>query len=252
MTRTPAPRTVAHVAFFAVCFSLPAMAQPAGVDPKADAVLTAMSTYVSGLKTFSAQTENTLEVVTTAGQKLQFSNPVSVTAMRPDKLVAERRGDIVDQKFYYDGKSLTLLNPTTKHYATVAAPATIDAMFDFARTKLDLIIPGADLIDTRSYARLMDGVKSGMYVGMAVVNGQRCHHLAYRGAEVDWQLWVREGDRPVPCRYVITSTDVAGSPQFTLQVVKWDSAPKTSAATFRFVPTAGAKTIEFLVVNPTR
>jgi len=221
-------------------------AQPAGVEPRADAVLRSMTTYLSGLKKFSVTTENTLEVVSTEGQKIQFTAPATMTVARPNKLVAQRRGDIVDQMMYYDGKSLTLYNPASQHYATVPAPATLDAMLDLASERLDLVAPGADLIDTRSYARLMQDVKSGVYLGTAVVAGQRCHHLAYRGVDVDWQLWVREGKQPAPCRYVITSKTVAGAPQFAIQVLKWDTAPDVSAARFRFVAPKGAKAIEFL------
>ncbi len=245
-------RLRACVALAVACCSWPAFAQPAGVDAKADAVLRSMTQYMAGLKQFSAQTENSLEVVTAEGQKIQFTAPATLTVSRPDKLHAERRGDIVDQTFHYDGKSLTLFDPTTKYYATVPAPANIDAMLDFARTKLDVIAPGADLIDTRAYARLMQDVKAGTYLGLAVVGGHRCHHLAYRGAEVDWQLWVREGSQPLPCRYVITSKDVAGAPQFTLQIVKFDTAPKIDAAKFRFTPPAGAKPVEFLPVGRAR
>jgi len=223
-----------------------AFAQAAGVDPQADKIFRAMTSYVSGLKQFSAQAENTIEVVTAAGQKIQFTAPASVTVSRPDKLYAERQGDIVNQKFYYDGKTLTLYNPDTKHYATVPAPGNLDAMLELARTKLDVIAPGGDLIDTRSYQLLMQDVTAGAYLGLAVVGGQRCHHLAFRAAEVDWQIWVRDGDRPLPCKYVITSKAVAGAPQFSINILKWDAGPKVAADKFRFVPPAGAKKIEFL------
>jgi hypothetical protein len=243
---------LAGVALAAVCFPWNASAQPAGVEAKADTVLKAMTTYMAGLKQFSAQTENTIEVVTNEGQKIQFVAPATLTVSRPDKLMAERRGDIVDQSFYYDGKTLTLFNPGTKHYATVPAPGTIDAMLEFAWTKLDVIAPGADLIDTRAYEKLMQDVKTGTYIGLEVVGGQRCHHLAYQGAEVDWQLWVRDGAQPLPCRYVITSKGIAGAPQFTIQVVDVNTKPTIAASKFRFVPPAGAKAVEFLPPTPAR
>ena len=235
-------------ACFVLAAALPGTvsAQPAGVDPRADAVLRSMTSYLSGLRQFSVTTETTLEMVTTEGQKIQFTAPASMTVARPNKLVAQRRGDIVDQMMYYDGKSLTLYNPSTRHYATVPAPATLDAMLELAYERLDLVAPGADLIDTRSYAQLMQDVQSGVYLGTAVVAGQRCHHLAYRAIEVDWQLWVREGAQPAPCRYVITSKTVAGAPQFAVQVLKWDTSPDVSEARFRFVAPKGAKAIEFL------
>lgn len=246
MTRTQTTRAIACAALVAAFSAGSASAQPAGVDAKADTVLRAMTTYLAGLKQFSAWSENTIEVVKTDGQKLQFTNPATVTVSRPDKLFAERRGDIVNQVLYYDGKSLTLYNPDSKYYATVPAPANVDEMLEFARTKLDLIAPGADLMDTRAYKLMMADVTAGSYLGLAMVGGQRCHHLAFRTAEVDWQLWVREGDRPLPCKYVITSKTIAGAPQFTVQIVKWDMAPKVAAGQFRFVAPAGAKTIEFL------
>ena len=226
-----------------------ALAQSAKVDPQADSILRAATTYLAGLKSFSVRTENTLEVVTTDGQKIQFSSPASVVIVRPNKLFAERNGDIVNQAFYYDGKTLTLYSPEGKFYATVPAPATLDETLDFARDDLDVFAPGADLIDTRAYSRLTQDVISGQYLGIAVVNGQRCHHLAYRATEVDWQLWVREGDKPIPCRYVITSKRITGAPQYSLQIREWDNSPKDLQGKFDFVAPAGAKAIKFLPVT---
>jgi hypothetical protein len=252
MKRLPSRSLLAGVALAGACLAHSAWAQPAGVEAKADTVLRAMTTYMAGLKRFSLRTENSLEVVTAEGQKIQFVAPAALTVSRPNKLMAERRGDIVDQAFFYDGKTLTLFNPGTRHYATVPAPDTIDAMLEFATNKLDVIAPGTDLIDTRAYDKLMQDVKSGVYVGMAVIGGQRCHHLAYRGAEVDWQLWVREGAQPLPCRYVITSKGIAGAPQFTLQVVNVNTKPVIAADKFRFVPPKGARAVEFLPPTPAR
>ena len=246
MTRTNIKSVLAGTALAAACFAGQVSAKPADIDPQADKVLRAMTTYLAGLKEFSAQTENSIEAVTADGQKIQFVAPASVTVSRPDKLFAARRGDIVNQEFYYDGKSLTLFNPDTKYYATVAAPANVNDMLDFAQSKLDIMAPAADLLDTRAYERLMQDATSGDYLGMSVVGGQRCHHLAYRAGAVDWQIWVRDGDQPLPCRYVITSTDIAGAPQFTMQVTNWDTAPKIPAGTFNFTPPAGAKAIDFL------
>ena len=246
MKNMPCKSLVARTALVAALFAGVASAQPAGVEPKADATLRAMTTYMAGLKQFSATTENTIEAVTADGQKIQFVSPATLTFQRPDKLVARRRGDVADQAFFYDGKTLTLYDPGTAHYSTVPAPDNIDAMLEFAQSKLDVTAPGSDLFDTRAYDKLMQDVKAGTYIGLEVVAGQRCHHLAYKGAEVDWQLWVREGKRPLPCRYVITSKKIAGAPQFTVQILTADTNPKTPAAMFRFVPPAGAKAVEFL------
>ena len=115
-------RTGAKVAAAALAslFAWQVSAKPLDIDPEADQVLRAMTTYMAGLKQFSARTENTLEMVTKDGQKIQFIAPAAVTVARPNKLFAERRGDIVNQQFFYNGKTLTQFNPDTKLYATVS------------------------------------------------------------------------------------------------------------------------------------
>lgn len=252
MKSIPATRISAGAALVAACFPWFACAQPAGVDARADTLLRATTSYLAGLQQFSVRSENSLEVMTTEGQNLQFISPATVIVSRPNKLKAQRHGDIDDQSLYYDGKTLTLFNHGAKHYATVAAPPNINSMLEFARSRLDVVTPGGDFLDTGAYELLMREVTTGSYLGVEVVGGQRCHHLAYRAAEVDWQLWVREGDRPSPCRYVITSKTVAGGPQFTIQIVKFDTAPRITEGMFRFVAPSGAKVVEFLPLSQTR
>lgn len=241
------PQTLRHAALLAaLCVPLMTIAQTKEVDPKADDVLRAMTTYMAGLKHFSVKAESTVEVVTTDGEKIQFIAPANLTVSRPDKLYADRKGDLVNQNFYYNGKTLTLYDVNSKSYATVPAPATVDAMLDFARDKLDVIAPGADLFDTRAYQQLNQDVKSGRYVGLAVVDGQRCHHIAYRGADVDWQLWVREGKQPLPCKYIVTTRDMTSAPQFSIRMSNWNLAAAAAASTFQFKPPAGAKPVDFM------
>ncbi|MCK7505341.1 MAG: DUF2092 domain-containing protein [Desulfobacterales bacterium] len=104
-----------------------------------------------------------------SGQKIQFDHTVKVSVERPNKLRAERTGDLVDQVFYYDGKSLTLHNPHGKYYATIAAPGTLEEMLDFAREKLDVVAPAGDLLYKNAYDILMQDVTSGFVVGKGVV-----------------------------------------------------------------------------------
>ena len=195
------------------------------------------------------ETRNTIEVVLTSGQKLQFGTAATASVQRPNRLRAERKGDLVDQIFLYDGKSLTLYNPGQKYYATVAAPGTLDQMLDFARTSLDVIAPGSDLLYANAYQILMDNVTSGFVVGKGVVEGVRCDHLAFRGAGVDWQIWIQEGAQPLPRKWVITTTDIAGSPQFEVVMTKWNLAPQFGEKTFSFTPGKGAMKVDFLPLS---
>jgi hypothetical protein len=226
--------------------SLAAQAQPTGIDPEAQRLLKASTDFLASQQRFSVDTRNTLEVVLKSGQKIEFNHTARSSVQRPNKLRAERTGDLVQQLFVYDGKTLTLYNPKDKAFAQVAAPDTLEAMLDFARTKLDIVAPAGDLLDKNAYDVLMDGVTDGFVVGKAVIEGVRCDHLAFRAPHVEWQIWVQEGAQPLPRRLVITTRDLPNAPQFAVTMTKWNLKPSFDAQTFKFTPAAGATKVDFL------
>jgi hypothetical protein len=223
--------------------------QPAGIDPQAEKLLRRMSDYLASRQQFSLKTESTLEAVLTSGQKVQFDSPATAIVSRPNKLRAHRKGDILNQEFFYDGKTLTLYNPKENLYATTAAPPTLDEMFDFAREKLDIIAPGTDLLYTNAADKMLKASSSGSVVGPSVVAGAKTTHLAFRAAEVDWQVWIEDGDKPLPRKFILTSKQVKGEPNFTVVIRSWDLTPKLTNQEFVFTPPKGAKKIEFLMLT---
>ena len=221
-------------------------ATPAGIDAQARQLLEASIRYLVSQKRFTVDTASTVEVVLHSGQKIQFDHSVSLAVQRPNKLRAERLGDLVDQDFYYDGKSLTLHNPDDNYYATLPAPETLEGMLDFARESLDIVAPAGDLVYKNAFEILMDGVTSGFVVGKSVVNGVRCDHLAFSDGHTDWQFWIQEGSSPLPRRFVISSREVLNAPQFSVQMTRWDMAPVLDEQMFEFQRPEGARQIEFL------
>jgi hypothetical protein len=226
--------------------TLAAQAQPAGIAPEAQRLLKASTDFLASQQQLSADARITLEVVLKSGQKIEFNHAARQSVQRPDKLRAERTGDLVDQVFVYDGKSLTLHNPKEKVYAQVAAPDSLEGMFDFARTRLDIVAPASDLLSRNAYDILMDGVTGGFVVGKAVIEGALCDHLAFRAPHVDMQVWIQQGAQPLPRKLVITTRDVVNAPQFAVTVTKWNLKPTFDAQTFAFTPPAGVKKVDFL------
>ena len=223
-----------------------AQAQSAGLDPEAQRILKASTDFLARQKQFSLDTRNSLEVVLKSGQKIEFNHTAVQSVQRPNKLRAERTGDLVDQVVVYDGKSLTLRNLRNDFYAQVAAPDTIEGMLDFARTSLDIVAPAGDVIYANAYEILMDGVTESLVVGKSVIEGVRCDQLAFRAPHVDLQVWIQEGPQPLLRRFVITTRDLPNAPQFAVTVTKWNLQPKFGAQTFSFVAPVGAKRVEFL------
>ncbi len=220
--------------------------QTPDVEPEADQVLRKMSDYLAQLQQFKIQMENMLEIVLLSGQKIQYDNQVDVSIKRPDKLHAIRKGEVYDQEFFYNGKTLTQYSQGPNLYATIQAPPTIDEALIFAIETLGIEAPGGDLINSNAYEVLMEDVTSGFYVGMSIVDGVKCHHLAYRKKDVDWQIWVEDGDKPLPKKFIITTKWLTGAPQYTISVKSWDTSPKLKDNIFNFSPPKDVGKIEFI------
>ncbi|MCP3137529.1 DUF2092 domain-containing protein [Pyxidicoccus xibeiensis] len=221
--------------------------QAAQVDPRADRLLRQMSDFLAAERDFTVRTEGTLDVVLESGQKVQVHRAGDVRMQRPDRLRVDREGDLAGLQLYYDGRQLTVYGERSNAYATTPAPATVDATLDVAAERLGLEAPGADLLRGNPYAALTEDVCSGTYLGRAVVDGVPVHHLAFRNSEgVDWELWVEDGPRPLPRKYVITSRDLPGSPQYSVNLSDWNLSPRLTQDTFRFVPPPDAMRASFL------
>jgi hypothetical protein len=222
------------------------------VDPAAMQLLRRMTDYVGGLQRFSLDTQSTYEDVLDSGQKIQYDVSTSVVVQRPNKLRGERKGDLVRQVLVYDGKTLTVFNPEDKQYAVKAVPDNLDAMLHFARDSLDLVPPAGDVIFTNAFELLTAPVTSAMVVGKSIIGGVKCDHLAFSGPVVDWQIWIAEGAKPLPRKYVITTKDDPAQPQYMMLMSNWNLAPKVNDSLFRFKPPQGASEIDFEQLDTSR
>jgi hypothetical protein len=219
---------------------------PAAIDPKATAVLKKTTDYLSSATAFSLKASFTDEVVLLNGQKIGNESWSHVSLQRPDHFRTVRHGVEESLDFYYDGKTMAFYEKGPNFYATVPAPSTLDGMLDDLNIRYDVGIPGADLFYTDAYAVMMDGVTEASYIGLEEVGGVPAHHLAFRKSDVDWQLWVRDGDMPVPVKYVITTKWVTAAPSYTVFMTDWNMSPKFENSTFNFAPPAGAHKIDFV------
>ena len=154
-----------------------------------------------------------------------------------------RSGGFADVEMLFDGKTLTLLGKNKHLYTQLDAPGTIDQVIDELREKFRPL-PGADLLLSNVYDQLMTDVVEAKDLGSGVIGGTECDHLAFRAKEVDWQIWIAQGDRPYPCRYVITSKLVANGPQYSIQTRDWKTGDEVASDDFGFKNSTNAKKID--------
>lgn len=230
------------------------MAMPPGIsratgspiEPAANRILKKMCDYLGHLKQFSVHTQNTLEEALDSGHRVDFDIAAKVVISRPNKLRAERRGDVVDQIFFYDGKTLTLYNPSDKVYATEPAPGTIEEMLTFTRESLGLIIPVSDLVYRNSFPLLMQDVTLAVVIGKSVIGGVKCDHLLFSRPGVDFQVWIADSGSPLPYKYVVTDTGTPARLSISTIMSDWDLTPSVVDNWFSFVPPKDAKLIQFM------
>jgi len=213
-------------------------------DDSAKKLLKTMSDYVANQKSFSITYDSDIEVITSDLQKIQFTSSGQLQISRPDKVHASRTGGYADVEFFFDGKIFTLFGKHLNAFAQSQSAGSIDQLVDRLRGEYFVEAPGADLLLTNAYGKLMEDVIDAKHIGLGVIDGVECEHLAFRNLDVDWQVWVEVGARPIPRKYVITSKAVTGGPQYTLRIRDWRT-DAAAADAFAFKAPAGAKKVDF-------
>lgn len=229
-------------ATLAVCFAASSAATADENDAKA--LLKGMSDYLAAQKTISLSYDSVYEVVSKDKQKLQLANSGTVELSRPDKIHVKRSAGFGDIELVFDGKTVSMIDKTENAYVQAEVPGTVDNLIDELRDKFHKPLPAADLLGSNVYDALMADVTEVQDLGSGVIGGTECDHLAFRAKELDWQIWIAQGETPYPCRYVITTTQVDQAPQFTFQVREWKAGGSSAESHFSFKAPAGAKAMD--------
>ena len=211
-------------------------------DPEAIAALERMGAYLRTVMTFGVSGDITTEEVLDTGQSIQYTGAIDIIAQRPGLMRANLDSSRKRRQYFYDGRTLTIWAPRQGYYATVAAPPTIHEMIELASDRLGLVVPFADMFELGINPELTSRITSAMFVGTEAVEDQKCLHYAFRQPNVDWEIWIREGEQPLPCMYRITDLRDPSRPDYQARLT-WDLQPTITAETFVFVAPDGAERI---------
>jgi hypothetical protein len=222
-----------------------------GRDAQAMAVLQRMADFLSQAQGFSVTAEIGFDVVQESGEKLEFGETRRVIIRRPDRARIDiTKRDGATSGFIFDGQTIAVFNTREHVYATAAKPGTLDEAISYFINDLDMRFPLAEIFSTQLAETLRAEVRTAYNVGQEYIMGVACEHLALRGGRADLELWVARGDRPLPCRLVITYKEAEGQPQFWAQFSDWNLSPDVSDAQFVFTPSEGATKIAFGARKP--
>ncbi|MDN0084963.1 DUF2092 domain-containing protein [Crenobacter sp. SG2305] len=218
---------------------------------EARAMLTRMTDYLAKAQRFSMTIDSAYDAVQASGQKVEFGTVRQVLVSRPDKL----RIDLVwrdglKQTVRFDGKTITQYSPDEKVYASLPKTGTIDDAVHYIVEDLKTPIPLAVFLLTTVGQEMNGRTTEIALVDEETIGGRPTDHLAARTDDVDYQVWIAQGNEPVPLRVVISYKKSPGQPQFSATFSDWNFNPEITPSAFVFEPPADVTQIAFMVPAP--
>lgn len=218
------------------------------VDPASIQALKDMGAYLQTLRRFQVSTELTGERVLVDGQKLQHTATADMEVERPNKLRVRMHSARSERELFYNGKVVTLYTPAQKYYSTVEFTETIGGLISRLEEKYGVQLPLSDLFVWGTPAAPLDKIESAMNAGQDLIGADVCDHYAFRQSQIDWQVWIKTGDKPLPRKIVVTYRADEARPQ-SVSLINWNLKPAFKDSVFTFVPPKGVKKIEIVPVK---
>ncbi|MGR3895793.1 MULTISPECIES: DUF2092 domain-containing protein [Pseudomonas] len=231
---------------------LPALAKAADpLDPRALTALSNMGSYLHRLQAFSLSTRSETDQQLDSGPTVTFTHHTQVLARQPDKLFVSVDQGSAARQFFYDGKQFTLYDGRHGYYSKGTAPATIEQLLGQLSERYAITLPLADLFRWNAQTAKQVGITQATLIGSESLDGQACTHYVFRQPDIDWQLWLREGAQPLPCKLMITRRDDPERPRHSV-TFDWDLSTPINPAAFDFTPPAKAVAVPLREPNEGR
>lgn len=214
---------------------------------EARAILMDMAQFLSQTQLFKVTIHSRYDAVQENGQQIEFGEVRNIIVKRPDQFRVEVEQSDGDRNLViYDGNTITVNTPAQNIYAQVEKTGGIDAAITYFVKDLGMHLPLAVLFLESIVTEFENRLQAIDYVEETKILGAPAHHLAGQTETVDFQVWVADGDKPLPLRVVLTYKYADGQPQYRAQFMDWDLAPKINNAEFAFTPPQGVQKISFI------
>jgi hypothetical protein len=217
-------------------------------DPEATAIFYKMTDFIAKALVFSVTIRSGYDAIQSDGQRIEFGEQRRVLLQRPAGLRVEvERSDGDQGLVLFDGKGITAFKADDNIYARAEKPGTVDDAIVYLVGDLQLTLPLARMFLTGFPKDMKKKVTSIDYVEENFLLDVPTDHLAVRSADVDMQIWIAQGEQPLPRRIILTYKNAPGAPQFRADLFDWDLSPKVAADSFTFAPAADAEEVPFLI-----
>lgn len=205
----------------------------ANIDPEAAALLQSMSNYLGSRSGYSFKADIMYDEVLGSGQKIQYNAEAVAYLTKPDKFAVSYITDRGGYKLWYDAGQATMLEVPENDYSTTTLPGTVDQALNKLTEEYRFAPVLSEFLFINTYKTLTKNITSGVNVGPSRVSGTMCQQLVFRERDIDWQIWIEDGKRPVPRKLVITYKNRPESPQFIALIKDWVSDKSIPSAAYK-------------------
>jgi hypothetical protein len=221
------------------------------IEPPAMKALEKMGKYLREQKSFTVRAWMDTDQVLESGQKVRLASTGVLRVRRPDHLRADVRSDRKQRQFFFDGKTFTLNGQRVGYYASVPAPPTIRDLARVLEARFGIQLPLVDLFYWGTNLDSSEQITSAIYVGPARLGTAETDHYAFRQPGLDWQIWIEDGEVPVPRKLILTATDDPSRPEYIVELA-WELGVEHADSVFAFVPPKGSHEIKLVELPSTR
>jgi len=213
-------------------------------DPEAKAILMKMAEFIAKAPAFSMTLRSGYDAIQEDGQYIEFGEKRRILLQRPDLLRVEtERSDGEQNLLLFDGKEITAFKAEDNVYSRIEKPGTVDDALVYLVRDLQFTLPLARLLHTGFPQQMKKKLTAISYVEENTLFDVVTDHLAIRSEGVDMQLWVAQGNEPLPRRVILTYMNAPGQPQFRGDFSDWSLSPKVATDSFSFTPPKDAEKI---------
>ena len=218
----------------------------ANQDAKAIEVLKQMDSYTNSLEKFVIKAESYLDASIGEGLIISNAYDTKVSVVRTQSLHSISKSGSQTNEIYLHKGALTVYTGEQKFFTHAKVPEPLDNGLIFALEELDVETPLLDLLVLHSLDKLITpGVEVVYVTGDSTIRGVDCHHILMTGPQVDMQIWIEKGDRPLPRKTLMTYRYGEGMPRHEV-FLEWTAVDGFDKSEFEFIPPKGAVEIDFV------
>jgi hypothetical protein len=223
-----------------------------GLDPKVVGIVKQVGELYQ--KTKSLRVEATVATTTQDGdEKREFNITGTFVLVKPNQF-AFRSQHVNDKnaglEMICNGKTLYTHAKRLKQYTETTAPAELAgigrSMLSFGHIPTGMLFQ--NLLAEDAADALLNGVTACSYAGTEKVGDSKAHHLKFKQAGFDWELWVAVDGKPLVMK-MTSARDTDTGKSVTVETYQnWQLDVTPDKADFAFTAPADAKKVK--TINP--